>query len=701
MSEKQLTVAELLAKAGREGEGGGEETPRRRRRRSVDSGGVSVAELTGRIPKVEAKPTESRHSSSPLDAEETYTGPFSAVASNSLFGDSPTEAGHVTSLFNDHGDIGQAGLSQTEHPDPSEPPATLSFFSNTDNPGGAMGGGPGGSGASGDSGVSGGPISSGAGHIGGVSGIEGSSYTSSNARDAVPAAAAHQPPVATAPSPAAAASSTIADSAPAESAVVGSVAGSSATAKTTPSAPLPTMPKPMIRPAMKPVMKPVMKQSLTQDPVAPLTPEGESERPFADLTPGDDSTIVLSVVDEGGPVRLTTGTFPRLKDHHFTKASVEDLAQPPELPMQKKTDQPTRAEKALTESFQKVSDESETAARLGYRTAGHDTYRGASDDVADVSANTFTDDSETETQDHTMIAGFPAIAEPEDVETSEFDDSENMGETSIDESGIEDVDDGYGYEETYEYDEVDEGEYSHEPYSGGMFTTDDFGYDDGIEDVDDTEDAVDDSEVEAGANVDAPDATGVMEFEESGFDMGRFEELHAPQDDEPERFPYPSSHLSQSVQTQQEDDEPEDLPDDGGDMGPGRPGRPGRFVTTHDDIDDPADDPFIDNFDEFEEEFEDDFDEESSNEKMSVLAILGMAAVGVLVGVGVFAGFQILWDSISNKLIVAGLACVAITVIVGAVHMLRTSWDGFSMTLAGLVGVTMTFGPLAIVNMAA
>ena len=334
MSEKQLTVAELLAKAGREGEGGGEETPRRRRRRSVDSGGVSVAELTGRIPKVEAKPTESRHSSSPLDAEETtYTGPFSAVASNSLFGDSPTEAGHVTSLFDDHGDIGQDGRGQAEHSDPSEPPATLSFFSKTDNPGGAIGDGHGGSGGSG---VSGGPISGGAGNTGGIGGMEGSSYTSSNSRDAVPVAAAHQPPAATAPSPAAAASSTITGSAPAESAVVGSVAGSSATAKTAPSASLPTMPKPMIRPAMKPVMKPVMKQSLTQDPVTPLTPEGESERPFADLTPGDDSTIVLSVVDEGGPVRLTTGTFPRLKDHHFTKASVEDLAQPPELPMQKK-----------------------------------------------------------------------------------------------------------------------------------------------------------------------------------------------------------------------------------------------------------------------------------------------------------------------------------------------------------------------------
>lgn len=713
MSEKQLTVAELLAKAGREGEGGGEETPRRRRRRSVDSGGVSVAELTGRIPKVEAKPTESRHSSSPLDAEETtYTGPFSAVASNSLFGDSPTEAGHVTSLFDDHGDIGQDGRGQAEHSDPSEPPATLSFFSKTDNPGGAIGDGHGGSGSSGGSGVSGGPISGGAGNTGGIGGMEGSSYTSSNSRDAVPVAAAHQPPAATAPSPAAAASSTITGSAPAESAVVGSVAGSSATAKTAPSASLPTMPKPMIRPAMKPVMKPVMKQSLTQNPVTPLTPEGESERPFADLTPGDDSTIVLSVVDEGGPVRLTTGTFPRLKDHHFTKASVEDLAQPPELPMQKKIAQPTRAEKALTESFQKVSDESETAARLGYRTAGHDMRRGSSDesvadsmtsmnDTADASVNTFTDDSEADALDHTMVVGFPAIAESEDAATSEFDDSENMGETSIDESDMEEVEDDYDYEDSYDYDDVDD-----DAYPGGMFTNDDFTEG---EDVDDDADVTDDSDTEADMDMNAPDATGVMEFEESRFDMGRFEESHDTHDDEHGRFPYRHSRLSQPLQMQQDDDVQEALQtdlqddndtDDRDDMDLGRPGR-GRLSSARNDIDDPADDPFIDNFDEFEEEFEDDFDEESSNEKMSVLAILGMAAVGVLVGVGVFAGFQVLWDSISNKFIVAGLACVAITIIVGAVHMLRTSWDGFSMTLAGLVGVTMTFGPLAIVNMSA
>ena len=63
---KQLTVAELLARAGRETGGG--ETPRRRRRRSLEEGGISVAELTGSIPAVKEKPAESKHSSVPIDA---------------------------------------------------------------------------------------------------------------------------------------------------------------------------------------------------------------------------------------------------------------------------------------------------------------------------------------------------------------------------------------------------------------------------------------------------------------------------------------------------------------------------------------------------------------------------------------------------------------------------------------------------------
>ena len=67
MSEdKQLTVAELLARA--EKSAPGEAQARPRRRRSLEEGGVSVAELTGSIKKVEAQPAESKHSNVPIDA---------------------------------------------------------------------------------------------------------------------------------------------------------------------------------------------------------------------------------------------------------------------------------------------------------------------------------------------------------------------------------------------------------------------------------------------------------------------------------------------------------------------------------------------------------------------------------------------------------------------------------------------------------
>lgn len=65
MSEKQLTVAELLAREA--AKKGGTDAPRRRRRRSLEDGGVSVAELTGSLPRVEAKLEEPRHTSEPID----------------------------------------------------------------------------------------------------------------------------------------------------------------------------------------------------------------------------------------------------------------------------------------------------------------------------------------------------------------------------------------------------------------------------------------------------------------------------------------------------------------------------------------------------------------------------------------------------------------------------------------------------------
>lgn len=64
--KEQLTVAELLARAGNSSAPAG----RSRRHRSLEEGGVSVAELTGSLKRVKEKPEESRHSSVPIDAAE-------------------------------------------------------------------------------------------------------------------------------------------------------------------------------------------------------------------------------------------------------------------------------------------------------------------------------------------------------------------------------------------------------------------------------------------------------------------------------------------------------------------------------------------------------------------------------------------------------------------------------------------------------
>lgn len=65
MSEEKLTVAELMARAAKEGHT--TNAPRRRRRRNIEDGGISVAELTGSIPAVKEKPVESKHSAVKID----------------------------------------------------------------------------------------------------------------------------------------------------------------------------------------------------------------------------------------------------------------------------------------------------------------------------------------------------------------------------------------------------------------------------------------------------------------------------------------------------------------------------------------------------------------------------------------------------------------------------------------------------------
>lgn len=87
--EKQLTVAELLARSGKKAPTGGKSRPRRRR--SLEDGGVSVAELTGSIPRVKAKPAEARHSNVPLDQDTEEVAQPAAPEKSAATAKTPAE----------------------------------------------------------------------------------------------------------------------------------------------------------------------------------------------------------------------------------------------------------------------------------------------------------------------------------------------------------------------------------------------------------------------------------------------------------------------------------------------------------------------------------------------------------------------------------------------------------------------------------
>ena len=87
---------------------------------------------------------------------------------------------------------------------------------------------------------------------------------------------------------------------------------------------------------------------------------------------------------------------------------------------------------------------------------------------------------------------------------------------------------------------------------------------------------------------------------------------------------------------------------------------------------------------------------EDAEERSSVTGMILMTVIGVVLGVVVFKGFEMMWDSFTRPL-VAGLAILVTVGMVAVVKALRTANDGLSMFLAALVGVVMTFGPLAVV----
>ncbi|MDN6246415.1 MAG: CPBP family intramembrane metalloprotease, partial [Corynebacterium casei] len=84
-------------------------------------------------------------------------------------------------------------------------------------------------------------------------------------------------------------------------------------------------------------------------------------------------------------------------------------------------------------------------------------------------------------------------------------------------------------------------------------------------------------------------------------------------------------------------------------------------------------------------------DEAEDDGKLSAVSIVVLALVGIMVGAIVFKGFEVLWGRF-DRIIVSILALVVTGAMVGIVHALRTARDAVSMSLAGVVGLILTFG---------
>src|SRR5699024_11090244 len=84
------------------------------------------------------------------------------------------------------------------------------------------------------------------------------------------------------------------------------------------------------------------------------------------------------------------------------------------------------------------------------------------------------------------------------------------------------------------------------------------------------------------------------------------------------------------------------------------------------------------------------------DDKLSAVSIVVLSLVGIILGAIVFKGFEVLWGRF-DRIIVSILALVVTGAMVGVVHALRTARDSVSMTLAAIVGLVLTFGPLLII----
>ncbi|MEL4163639.1 hypothetical protein MTQ16_01780 [Corynebacterium bovis] len=118
-------------------------------------------------------------------------------------------------------------------------------------------------------------------------------------------------------------------------------------------------------------------------------------------------------------------------------------------------------------------------------------------------------------------------------------------------------------------------------------------------------------------------------------------------------------------------------------------------TTTVHPVHDPAHDPAPG--DPTEEDLADDEIIEYEDDSISWPMMILQAIVAIAVGVGVFFGFTLLWNSLSSVIVLV-LALAVTLVLVGLVHALLRHRDTLLMILAFIVGLVLTVGPRLLLS---
>ncbi|MFE1538506.1 hypothetical protein ACFWIF_09070, partial [Corynebacterium bovis] len=114
---------------------------------------------------------------------------------------------------------------------------------------------------------------------------------------------------------------------------------------------------------------------------------------------------------------------------------------------------------------------------------------------------------------------------------------------------------------------------------------------------------------------------------------------------------------------------------------------------------DPAHDPAHDPApgDPTEEDLAEDEIIEYEDDSISWPMMILQAIIAIAVGVGVFFGFTLLWNSLSSVIVLV-LALAVTLVLVGLVHALLRHRDTLLMILAFIVGLVLTVGPRLLLS---